>query len=628
MSRRAETYEAEQIQVLEGLEAVRKRPEMFIGSTDADGFHHLLWEILDNSVDEALAGFATTIEVLLEPHKATVVDNGRGIPSGPHPKLKIDTLDVVFTKLHAGGKFGGGGYKVAGGLHGVGAAVTNALSAQLTVSSTRNEHTRSRTYKYGVPEGRITSSTAKKRTSGTVVEFLPDPVIFGSESFDPERVVNHLKVRAYLNPGIEFILRRGNTSQTFQSEGGLSDYLAEIISPEEVELVTDFPLVLRREESPRIDVVLTWTYGTEEDVRSFANGIRTEGGTHANGLRQGVVSGIRDVWKDLNGPKRVKLETQDIREGLVALVSVQLENPKFQNQTKNQLTNQEIKGDVEQLVRDSVRLWMLNNQAQAKKLLERITVASKARTAARNAAVVARKTVVREKSLILPGKLADCSASNPEEAELFLVEGDSAGGSAKQGRNRAIQAILPLRGKVLNTEETTLKRLLQNKELTNIIDALGCGIGKEFDPSSLRYHKIILLMDADDDGAHITTLLLTFFYRFLPQLIQDGHVFIAQPPLFRIDVGKETYWALTTREKEDLLKKLKRKKPEVTRFKGLGEMPPKVLFETTMDPNRRVLLRVEVPDDAYLATEEMLAQLMGDDPSARAEFVMTNSEDR
>ena len=619
-------YDASSIEVLEGLEAVRKRPGMYIGGTDINGFHHLLWEIVDNSVDEAIAGHATKIEIDLQEEEASVRDNGRGIPYGKHPKTGQSALDVIFTKLHAGGKFGGGAYKTSGGLHGVGSSVVNALSSEMEVSSTRDGHTVTRRFERGKTKGRLKKVSAPKRAHGTFVRFVPDREIFGKMSFKMPTVLERLRVKAYLTPGVEFVLRYKGQEESFCFVGGLSDYLSHTLEETGDEMVTEFPFSASI-DSPRVQVSLVWTTSARTDVLSFANGIPTrDGGTHEKGLDQLIVSRVRDMMKDHKlVPKRLKIIPDDIREGLLAFVSVFVEEPQFQGQTKDRLNNQEVKKQVHDALAASFSAWMRDNRAQTDTLVLRVLQSAKARLAARDAKVKVRRATPTSR-LILPGKLADCSSTNRDETELFLVEGDSAGGSAKMARDRKTQAILALRGKILNSESAPLSKVMKNEELKNIVTALGCGIGETFNLSSLRYGKVILLMDADSDGHHISVLALTFFYRHLPELIAEGKIFLAVPPLYRVTYRKESFWI-----HDDIdLKKLLRKKsgtPEITRFKGLGEMPPATLKVTTMNPETRHLLRVEIPDGSALETESVITAMMGKDPSARYEILTTLMHD-
>ena len=625
-------YTAKDITVLEGLEPVRKRPGMYIGGVGTAGLHHLVWEVLDNAVDEAMNGYASNIIVTL--HKdgsaITVADDGRGIPVDKHPTTKKSALEVIFTVLHAGGKFEKGNYKTAGGLHGVGASVVNALSTELVATIKRDGAQWEMRFKRGKPTGPLKKLGAA-RGSGTTVYFHPDSTIFPKVEFDAALIRERLEVVSYIHKGVRvtFENEAEGTKEVFQHQEGLSDFLKSIVTARGAKPVHETAFLLERESGPRLDLVLQWTESTDEHVRSYVNGIPTgSGGTHDNGLRAGIGKAVRNYIETHNlSPKGVTLTAEDIREGLTGVLSLFIEEPQFQGQTKDRLNNPEVLSTVDSVVRPALEHWLNHNRSIAEAIVGRIILAARAREASRAAqAEVTRRTATSGR-LNLPGKLSDCTTANRNDSEIFIVEGDSAGGSAKQGRDRGKQAILPLRGKVMNTEGMTLAKVLENKELSDLITALGCGMGKSFDLSRLRYGRIIILADADSDGHHIATLLLTFLYRHLPQLIASGKVFLAQPPLYRIDIGKDTYWALDDAHRDRLLKQYTngRGSPEITRFKGLGEMMPKVLWETTLNPRTRRLLRVEIADQ--IVTDRVINELMGKDASARFRFIMDRAEE-
>ena len=619
-------YTAASIQVLEGLEAVRRRPGMYIGSTDVRGLHHLVWEVVDNSIDEAMAGFATHIEVTIAADGlVTVVDNGRGVPVGRHATGK-DALEVVHTVLHAGGKFGGGGYKVSGGLHGVGVSVVNALSEWLRVESSRDGYVWSQEYVRGKPTTSVTRVGPSGGRTGTKTQFRADHEMFESTEYSFETIAQRMRESAYLNKGVWIQLddQRTDRERSFYFEGGLVSFVRHLNRNKEP--LHQRPIYVERKEGQTsIEVAFQYNDSYTENLFTFANNINTvDGGTHLTGFRSALTRSLNDyarrasILKDSDA----NLSGDDVREGLTAVISVKLVEPQFEGQTKAKLGNAEVKGQVEAAVTEGISQYLDENPGDGRRIIEKSLLAARARDAARKA----RDLVIRKGALegmALPGKLADCQERDPARSELYIVEGDSAGGSAKQGRDRRFQAVLPLRGKLLNVERARLDRILSSENVRPLIIALGAGIGDTFDVTKLRYHRIIIMTDADVDGAHIRTLLLTFFYRHMPLVIENGYLHIAQPPLYRVSTGKVTRYAQSEQEREVIIREMNSKNLSVQRFKGLGEMNADQLWETTMNPATRTLLRAEV-DDAALA-DEIFTMLMGEKVEPRKDFIKTEA---
>ena len=623
-------YDAAQIQVLEGLEAVRKRPGMYIGSTGPKGLHHLVYEIVDNSIDEALAGYCKTIHVTIQSDNSIMVeDDGRGMPVDKHPKMGIPAVEVIHTVLHAGGKFGGGGYKVSGGLHGVGASVVNALSTHMEVEIKRN----GKIYKQSYEKGKTVSKLeiiGESRKTGSKTTFWPDPEIFETTVFDFDVLEHRLREMAFLNKGIKIVFkdeREGKKrSETYHYEGGIKEFVT-FLNKNKDPLHQDVIYFEIIKENCEVEVAMQYTDSYSELILGYANNINTtDGGTHIVGFKSALTRVFNDYGKKSKVLKdNDTLSGEDVREGLTAIVSVKLSEPQFEGQTKAKLGNSEIRGFVETSTNENLTAFLEENPAQAKIIIEKCIKAARAREAARKARDLTRRKGALE-SFSLPGKLADCSEKDPALSEIFLVEGDSAGGSAKDGRDRKRQAILPLRGKILNVEKARLDRILSSEEIKNMITAFGCGIGEDFNLEKLRYHKIIIMTDADVDGAHIRTLLLTFFYRYMKPLIEEGYVYAAQPPLYQVKKGKEVHYTYSEEEQAKLMAEIadKPSKADIQRYKGLGEMDAEQLWETTMDFNHRTLVQITLEDSA--AADEIFTTLMGDKVPPRKKFIEDNAQ--
>ena len=625
-----QSYDESQLQVLAGLEAVRKRPGMYIGSTSSRGLHHLVYEIVDNSIDEALAGFCKNIEVTInEDNSITVIDDGRGMPVGIHPKMGKATVEVIMTVLHAGGKFGGGGYKVSGGLHGVGASVVNALSEYCEVTVKREGFIWQQKYSRGNVLCDLTK-IGESDEHGTKVLFKPDHEIFEDTVFDFEVLSSRLRELAFLNKGIAITLRDKREEEErverYHYEGGIKEFVSYLNRNKEV--LHESPIYVEGEKDGIIaEIALQYNDGYNENLYSFANNIDTiEGGTHLAGFKSALTRAINDYAKRFGHIKDndKNLSGDDAREGLTAVVSVKISEAQFEGQTKTKLGNSEVRGVVDSIVAEGVSIFLEENPAVGKIIIDKALMAARARDAARKARELTRKSVLERSTL--PGKLADCSSKDPAECEIYIVEGDSAGGSAKQGRNRKFQAILPLRGKILNVEKQRLDRILNSDTIRSMITAFGAGIGKDFDEEKLRYNRIIIMTDADVDGAHIRTLLLTFFYRYMRPLIDGGHVYIAQPPLYKVSKGKREEYAYTDEELDKILEEFGGKDSSINiqRYKGLGEMNANQLWDTTMDPEHRILLKATVED--AIAADEIFTILMGDKVEPRREFIQKNAK--
>lgn len=626
-------YNADQIQILEGLEAVRKRPGMYIGSTSSRGLHHLVYEIVDNAVDEALAGYCDTIDVQINSDNSiTVVDDGRGIPVDIQKKAGLPAVEVVFTILHAGGKFGGGGYKVSGGLHGVGASVVNALSEWLEVEVYHGGKVYKQRYERGktmYPLKIVGDCPSDKH--GTKVTFLPDKTIFEETVYDYDTLKIRLRETAFLTKNLKIILRddrEDKKEKVFHYEGGIKEFVT-YLNRSNVPLYDNVIYCEGKKDNVLVEVAMQHNDSYTENIYSFVNNINTpEGGTHLTGFRNALTKTFNDYGRKnkLLKDNEPALTGEDIREGLTAIISVKIEEPQFEGQTKQKLGNSEARGAVDSVVSEQLTYFLEQNPSVAKTIIEKSVLAQRARAAARKARDLTRRKTVLD-GLSLPGKLADCSSKHPEECEIYIVEGDSAGGSAKDARNKSTQAILPLRGKILNVEKARLDRIYGNAEIKSMITAFGTGIHEDFDISKLRYHKIIIMTDADVDGAHISTLLLTFIYRFMPELIKQGYVYLAQPPLYKLEKNKRIWYAYSDEELNEILKEVGRdQNNKIQRYKGLGEMDAEQLWETTMDPERRILLRVTMNEEMTSEIDLTFTTLMGDQVEPRREFIELNAK--
>ncbi len=623
-----QSYNAEQIQVLEGLEAVRKRPGMYIGSTGPRGLHHLVYEIVNNSIDEALAGYGDTIELTITKDNSIIIkDNARGMPVDIHKKMNIPAVEVIHTVLHAGGKFGGGGYKVSGGLHGVGASVVNALSSAMRVEIEREGNI----YAIEFERGKTTKPLhiiGKSDKTGSKTIFKPDDQIFDITEYNYDTLKNRLREQAFLNKGIKIVMfdQRTDETDTFHYEGGISEFVA-FLNKNRTYIHEEVIYFESSKDDVVVEVAMQYTDGYQDNVFTFANNINThEGGTHLSGFRSALTRVVNDYArkKGILKEKDSNLQGEDIREGLTAIISVKIEDPQFEGQTKTKLGNSEVRGVTESITGESLAAYLEQHPQESKIIIDKCIKAAKAREAARKA-----RELTRRKGLLdgfsLPGKLWDCQEKDPAKSEIFIVEGDSAGGSAKDGRDRVIQAILPLRGKILNVEKANFSRIFNSNEIRNMITAFGCGIGEDFNIEKLRYHKIMLMTDADVDGAHIRTLLLTFLFRYMRPLVEQGYVYIAQPPLYKISYGKKEYNVFSDDEKEEVLKTLpETAKPYIQRYKGLGEMNPEQLWETTMNPENRIILKVTIED--AVEADMIFDTLMGENVEPRREFIEKNAK--